>query len=104
MSELVERLLGFVVALVGVEIVRTLVGSIGLVAAVPVTTALAAFVVTRGSALRVATPPDAPPEPQRRARLRATPPPTEHDIAQDAPAPEAKPTWDQFGPDDSGRW
>src|SRR5207302_648719 len=29
------------------EIVRTLVGSVGLVAAVPITTALAAFVVTR---------------------------------------------------------
>ena len=35
--------------LVAVEVVRTLVGSIGLVAAVPLTTALAAFVVTRGS-------------------------------------------------------
>jgi uncharacterized membrane protein len=31
-----------------VEIVQTLVGSIGLVASVPITTALAAFVVTRG--------------------------------------------------------
>ncbi len=36
--------------LVGVEVVRTLVGSIGLVAAVPITTALAAIVVTRGRA------------------------------------------------------
>ena len=35
--------------LVAVEVVRTLVGSIGLVAAVPVTTALAALVVTRGT-------------------------------------------------------
>jgi uncharacterized membrane protein len=34
---------------VAVEIVQTLVGSIGLVAAVPLTTALAAWVVTRGS-------------------------------------------------------
>jgi uncharacterized membrane protein len=32
------------------ELVRTLVGSVGLVASVPVTTALAAFVVTRASA------------------------------------------------------
>lgn len=38
--------------LVAVEVVRTLVGSIGLIAAVPVTTALAATVVTRGSAHR----------------------------------------------------
>ena len=38
--------------LVAVEIVRTLVGSVGLVTAVPVTTALAAWVVTRGTTLR----------------------------------------------------
>ena len=37
--------------LVAVEIVRTLVGSIGLVAAVPLTTGLAALVVARGSEL-----------------------------------------------------
>src|SRR5690606_13685905 len=35
--------------LVAVEIVRTLVGSIGLITAVPVTTALAAWVITKGS-------------------------------------------------------
>jgi uncharacterized membrane protein len=35
---------------IAVEVVRTLVGSIGLIASVPLTTALAAFVVTRGSA------------------------------------------------------
>jgi uncharacterized membrane protein len=35
--------------LVAVEVVRTLVGSVGLVAAVPITTALAALVVTRGT-------------------------------------------------------
>jgi hypothetical protein len=40
--------------LVGVEIVRTLVGSIGLVAAVPLTTALAAFVVSTGRGPRSA--------------------------------------------------
>lgn len=38
--------------LVAVEVVRTLVGSIGLVTAVPVTTALAAWVITRGTTLR----------------------------------------------------
>lgn len=32
---------------IAVEVVRTLVGSIGLIASVPITTALAAFVVTR---------------------------------------------------------
>ncbi len=35
--------------LVAVEIVRTLVGSIGLITAVPVTTALAAWVITKGT-------------------------------------------------------
>ena len=44
--------------LVAVEIVRTLVGSIGLVAAVPLTTALAAYVVTRGSTLQEPHPRD----------------------------------------------
>lgn len=39
--------------LVATEIVRTLVGSIGLVATVPLTTALAALVVTRGAAERL---------------------------------------------------
>jgi uncharacterized membrane protein len=34
---------------IAVEVVQTLVGSIGLVASVPITTALAAFVVTRPS-------------------------------------------------------
>jgi uncharacterized membrane protein len=61
-----ERGLGAVAEgeLVAVEIVRTLVGSIGLVAAVPLTTALAAFVVTRGSPPQVATDlPRTPPPP-----------------------------------------
>ena len=35
--------------IIAVEVVRTLVGSIGLVASVPITTALAAFVLTRGA-------------------------------------------------------
>jgi uncharacterized membrane protein len=33
---------------IAVEVVRTLVGSIGLIASVPITTAIAAWVVTRG--------------------------------------------------------
>jgi uncharacterized membrane protein len=42
------------------EVVRALVGSIGLVAAVPVTTALAAFVVTRSSTPAAALPGSSP--------------------------------------------
>jgi uncharacterized membrane protein len=72
--------------LVGVEIVRTLVGSIGLVAAVPVTTALAAFVVTRGSTLR--------PRPQRPPRSG----PATATAEEDPPAVEAN--WGQFAPRD----
>jgi len=45
--------------LVAVEVVRTLVGSIGLITAVPLTTALAAWVITRGSG--TAPPPDPSP-------------------------------------------
>lgn len=75
--------------LVAVEIVRTLVGSIGLVAAVPLTTALAAFIVTRGSALR---PPTSPPSP--------APPETPPSPA----APASEPTWSQFAPDEPDDW
>jgi uncharacterized membrane protein len=66
--------------LVAIEIVRTLVGSIGLVAAVPLTTLLAAVVVTRGSRLAVDT--DAAP-----------PAPAEVDEAD-----LADPRWETFGP------
>lgn len=64
--------------LVAVEVVRSLVGSIGLVAAVPITTALAALVVTRGSAVPGATETARPP---------------------DRPSPDAaslEPGWEQF--------
>jgi uncharacterized membrane protein len=70
--------------LVAVEVVRTLVGSIGLVDAVPITTALAAYVVTRGSTLRG---PAAP-------RREPVPP----------PATSAEPAWEQFAPDDPDEW
>ncbi|MFC4464793.1 YibE/F family protein [Streptomyces xiangluensis] len=59
--------------LVAVEIVRTLVGSIGLVASVPVTTALAALVVSAdrpGSASEAQTPAQAPPPEQPQAGVR----------------------------------
>lgn len=80
--------------LVAVEVVRTLVGSIGLVAAVPVTTGLAAWVVTKGG---TTTDPDEP----------APPPPEEpeHEPAPPSPAPpepeerRPEPRWEQFGPD-----
>ncbi|MGE3621365.1 MAG: YibE/F family protein, partial [Acidimicrobiia bacterium] len=75
---------------IAVEVVRALVGSIGLVASVPITTGLAALVVTRDSAVRPADP--LPPRP-----VEPVAPPT-------APAPEAgtappSPRWEDFGPD-----
>ena len=79
--------------LVAVEVVRTLVGSIGLVAAVPLTTALAAFVVTRGSTLE--------PRPTRR---RPAPPPPEPAVADAPEDPAGEPDWDQFAPDEPERW
>ncbi len=86
------RSLGDVVVgeLVAVEVVRTLVGSIGLVAAVPLTTALAAYVVTRGS-----TTPSPDPEEPRAHRPPPRPP---------APATDAEPRWEQFGPRDPEEW
>lgn len=94
------RGLGAVAAgeLVGVEIVRTLVGSIGLVAAVPLTTALAAFVVTRGSTLRPPASPSAG-APRPRVRRPVAPRP-------EVSEPEAPPTaeWGQFAPDDPEGW
>ncbi|MBA2281533.1 MAG: YibE/F family protein [Acidimicrobiia bacterium] len=67
---------------IAVEVVRALVGSIGLVASVPITTGLAALVVTRGSAPRA-------PAPSRGPRPAPAP----------APEPSA-PSWDDFGPDE----
>jgi uncharacterized membrane protein len=67
--------------LIAVEIFRTLCGSIGLVAAVPITTALAAAVAT--SKPRAERPPS-------RAEVPAEPPPVRHTV----------PTWQDFGPRD----
>ncbi len=76
--------------LVAVEIVRTLVGSIGLVAAVPMTTALAAFVATRGSAPGSPDPPIAP-----------TPSPPTELVAEPTATSAA---WDDFAPDQPAGW
>lgn len=73
--------------LVAVEIVRTLCGSIGLVAAVPITTVLAALVVTGG------LPGDA----------RSTPAAPESTAPDDQPAeaPQRPARWEDFSPDES---
>jgi len=70
---------------VAVEVIRTLVGSVGLVAAVPITTVLAAVVVT-GTGL-----PGRPQRPQRRSR----PAPA----APVEAAPHLQASWDDFAPD-----
>jgi hypothetical protein len=56
------------------EIVRTLVGSIGLVAAVPVTTALAALVAVRQEVAPAAAEPSEPSEPEKPAAKPAAKP------------------------------
>src|SRR3546814_16297115 len=73
--------------LVAVEIVRTLVGSIGLVAAVPVTTGLAAWVVTRGSAIGEAPAPPSPPPAPRPWPLPPRPPTPPTESQPDRPPP-----------------
>ncbi len=71
--------------LVAVEVVRTLVGSIGLVAAVPLTTALAAWVVTRGDAA-----PAEPAEPD--------------EPAPGADGPDDDIGWERFAPPERAPW
>ncbi len=87
--------------LVAVEVVRTLVGSIGLVAAVPITTALAAVVVTRGSAVE-AGPGEAVDQPPP-ARRRASAVTEEADAEGDAEV-EGEEGWDRFAPGDPEGW
>ncbi len=74
--------------IIAVEVIRTLVGSIGLVAAVPITTALAALVVT-GTGLPSRT----GGEPSRRRR---TTPAVERPDAEAETEPATD--WDDFGP------
>lgn len=84
-----SRPLGSVVTseVVAEEVVRTLVGSIGLVASVPITTGLAALVVTGTMGLRgprdparpVETAPNSPPRPRHAREKRWKPPKAERD-------------------------
>ena len=84
--------------LIAVEIVRTLCGSMGLVAAVPVTTVLAAVVATGSRPDPSAVPAgDTPDDPQA--------PPAVEDRSQRAEEPEAAPRWEDFAPeDDQSGW
>ncbi len=76
--------------IVAVEVIRTLVGSVGLVAAVPITTGLAAVVVTGTGFRRPTHDRDHGEEP------------TVASAPEPAPAPGARPDgsadWDEFGP------
>ena len=80
-----DRSIGAVLTgeVVAIEVVRTLVGSIGLVASVPITTALAVLVVGP-------TQPQPAPEPAERP----------DEAPDEAPAPRP-PSWDDFAPEES---
>ncbi|MCP5025281.1 MAG: YibE/F family protein [Actinomycetia bacterium] len=78
--------------LIAIEIVRTLCGSIGLVAAVPITTALAA-VVLRPSVLAQ---PDPPAGPQQSAE--PSPGATDDRATNGENEPRRTPRWEDFGP------
>jgi len=81
--------------LIAVEIVRTLCGSIGLVAAVPITTILAAAVLGPGQMSAAVA---ASPLPHPHGESSPTVEETEH-----APAP-AEPQWSDFGPAEQKDW
>ncbi len=86
--------------LIAVEIVRTLCGSIGLVAAVPITTALAAAILRPESELAVA----ATEIPSTNAVESAPEPvPESEPAAESAPEPERpEPRWEDFAPREDG--
>lgn len=96
--------------LIAVEIVRTLCGSIGLVAAVPITTALAAAVLRPSIADHGAPPEDASqptdaqpadPEPGDSAQFADSAPSPRRARALDEtsePPPRREPRWEDFGP------
>ena len=82
--------------LIAVEIARTLCGSMGLVAAVPVTTVLAALVTAGTGPLRPAEPVSAPPDDSH------TPESAHHGPEAE---PEPTPRWADFAPEeDESRW
>lgn len=95
--------------LVAVEIVRTLCGSIGLVAAVPITTALAALVTSRGVASGAVSPeptPGSDPAPASEP-ASADVGPTEEPPGGPPPpdVPEPGPAWGDFAPrEEPDRW
>jgi uncharacterized membrane protein len=113
------RSLGFVATGedVAVEIVRTLVGSIGLIAAVPLTTFLAALVVTAGTGRHLAAP-DAAAGPlgsrsaaeEHDSGSEVTEEPGDARAHRSVADPEVgddadSAAWEQFGPpDEPGRW
>ncbi|MBI1843663.1 MAG: YibE/F family protein [Actinobacteria bacterium] len=76
---------------VAIEILRTLVGSIGLVAAVPITTALAAWVVTRRSETA-------------QAPVAALATGHAPDPASDRAPLSEEDAWREFGPEPEERW
>jgi uncharacterized membrane protein len=91
--------------LVAVEIVRTLVGSIGLVAAVPMTTALAVLVVRRATgdgAAAAAQPVGGPERPEEPASAEATTAPAA--AAEPDPPVEDDDRWSAFAPDEPDGW
>ena len=89
---------------VAVEIVRTLCGSIGLVAAVPITTVLAAILV--GTAHQDGNAESAQGEPDPASHVAVPEPVTEHDVAgltssssaDSPPSDQKRPQWDDFAP------
>ncbi len=84
--------------LIAVEIVRTLCGSLGLVAAVPVTTVLAALATDSAGSPVSAGSPDTPPDDDHGS------PPEGHSAA-DAADRASVPRWEDFAPDeDQPRW
>ena len=112
--------------LIAVEIVRTLCGSMGLVAAVPVTTVLAAFVTTGGGTPEAAESADTSPDDPNGLRsdehptpADAEPAPGHGELGSGAGAPasgteklaagteesEPAPRWEDFAPEqDQSRW
>lgn len=97
--------------LVAVEIVRTLVGSVGLVAAVPLTTGLAALVITRGRGEPpavgelVADEPSRDPEPAAPPPTPApAPPPGVAEVPAEGAPDDDPEAWGRFAPDDEPGW